>query len=81
MPRKASPEHAALGRAVRILRQERGLSQEELGHASGLHRNYIGGIERGALNPSFASILKLASGVGVRASELVALSEQMLERE
>jgi len=40
-----SPAHAAFGQAVRELRRERGLSQEELGHRSGLHRNYVGGID------------------------------------
>lgn len=72
-----SPQHVAFGAAVRQLRTERGLSQERLGQTSGLHRNYVGGVERGELNPSLASILKLAAAFGIAASELVARSEQL----
>lgn len=72
-----SPQHTAFGAAVRQLRSERGLSQERLGQTSGLHRNYVGGVERGELNPSLASILKLAAAFGIEASELLALSERL----
>ncbi len=36
-----------------------GLSQQELGLKTGVHRNYVGGIERGERNPSVTAILKL----------------------
>src|SRR5260221_5175157 len=49
---KSQPDRAALGRAVRALRQENGMTQEALGHVAGLHWTYIGGIERGERNPS-----------------------------
>jgi transcriptional regulator with XRE-family HTH domain len=75
-----SPAHAAFGRAVRELRKERGLSQEELGHRSGLHRNYIGGIERGELNPSLTSILSLARAFEVRGSMLLERAEALEPR-
>jgi transcriptional regulator with XRE-family HTH domain len=71
-----SPEHRALGRAVRELRACRGLSQEELGYRSGLHRNYVGAIERGELNPTLGVLLRLAAGLGVVLSELIALAER-----
>jgi transcriptional regulator with XRE-family HTH domain len=71
-----SPDHLVFGAAVRQLRTARGWSQEELGHRSRLHRNYIGGVERGELNPSLASIHKLARAFGVNASELVIQAEQ-----
>ncbi|MBX6369896.1 MAG: helix-turn-helix transcriptional regulator [Rhodospirillales bacterium] len=75
MSQARSPEHLAFGEALRRLREERRLSQEQLGYASGLHRNYVGGVERGELNPTLASIIKLARGLGLRPSELVAAAE------
>ena len=71
-----SQAHAALGRAIREHREVRGLSQEELGYRSGLHRTYVGGIERGERNPSFTNILRVAEALGVSASELLAVAEK-----
>jgi transcriptional regulator with XRE-family HTH domain len=70
-----SPEHARLGRAVRELRARRGLSQEELGYRSGLHRNYVGAIERGEINPTFRVLLKLERGLQLPLSEIIQLWE------
>ena len=74
MPER-SQAHAALGRAIRAQREDRGISQEELGFRSGLHRTYVGGIERGERNPSFTNILRVAEALGVSASELLSVAE------
>ena len=76
MPQR-SAAHAALGQAIRQLRAERGLSQEALADASELHRTYVGGIERGERNPSFANLLRLSDALEVRPSELMVLFERL----
>jgi transcriptional regulator with XRE-family HTH domain len=75
--RPRSPEHAALGRAIRELRLGDGTSQGDLADRSGLHRTYVGGIERGERNVSFGNLLRLADALGVRPSELLARAEKL----
>lgn len=64
-----------LGRALREARGDNRVSQEELGLRTGVHRNYIGGIERGERNPSVITIATLAAALGLKLSELFARSE------
>lgn len=71
-----SLEHVVLGRAVRELRARRDLSQEQLGFHSGLHRNYVGAIERGEINPTFKTLLTVAGGLSLPLSEVIALYER-----
>ena len=71
-----SQSHAALGRAVRDLRAGRGISQEDLAHLSGMHRTYLGGIERGERNVSYANLKRLAQALEVPASQLLARAEE-----
>jgi len=67
-----SSAHAALGRAVRRLRIERGLSQEDLAHLSRMDRTWVGGIERGEKNPSYEKLVDLATALDMRIYELIA---------
>jgi DNA-binding XRE family transcriptional regulator len=66
----------ALGRAVRELRARHGLSQEQLGFACGLHRNYVGAVERGEVNSTFRILILLSAGLAEPLSELIALYER-----
>jgi transcriptional regulator with XRE-family HTH domain len=64
------------GKRVRELRQARSLSQEELAFKTGLHRTYLGGIERGERNPSLKNIKAIAKALGVSLSELFRFEER-----
>ena len=66
---KASPK-SLFGKAIRALREERGYSQEELAERAGLHRNYVGGVERGERNVALENIVKLAFALSVRSRDL-----------
>jgi transcriptional regulator with XRE-family HTH domain len=50
---------------------ERRLSQEKLAELAGLHRNYVGSIERGERNVALLNIVKLAHALNVRVTKLV----------
>lgn len=58
------------GETVRALRTERGLSQEGLAERAHLHRNYIGGVERGERNVGLENIVKLAGALSVKTKDL-----------
>jgi len=69
-PPLSSPE-AALGQVIRERRKARGWSQEDLGFESGLHRTYIGVLERGEKNVSLRNLVLVAETLGTQASELL----------
>jgi transcriptional regulator with XRE-family HTH domain len=66
----------ALGEEVRVRRKKLGLSPEALAHESGLHRNVIGRLERGILNPTLLTLLSIAVRLGAHVSDLVAAAER-----
>jgi transcriptional regulator with XRE-family HTH domain len=59
-----------LGLKIRRLREKANISQEALGQIAGLHRTYIGAIERGERNPSVLSLKKIADSLKVTLGEL-----------
>jgi len=61
---------ARFGDAVRVLRDHLGVSQEELAHRAGLHRTYLGDIERGGRNPGLVNICRIAQALEVEPSEI-----------
>jgi transcriptional regulator with XRE-family HTH domain len=72
-----SPEHAALGEAVRRLRLEAEMSQEALAEAAGTDLTQVGGIERGIRNPSYTTLLRLAAALDTSVGELTTLADRL----
>ena len=66
-----------LGRAIRAFRNERGLSQEKLGHLSEIHPTWISHIESGRNNPAWGSVKRIAKALEVPLSELALRSEEL----
>jgi transcriptional regulator with XRE-family HTH domain len=62
MPETFSPQgiHYQLSKKIRLLRVSRGWSQEVLAELAGLHRNYIGHVERAEVNIGLANLDKIA---------------------
>lgn len=58
------------GRRVQQLRYERGISQEALAHKVGVHRTYMGFIERGERNPTLENIERIAHALGITVQEM-----------
>ncbi|HEY8082307.1 MAG TPA: helix-turn-helix transcriptional regulator [Solirubrobacterales bacterium] len=76
MPPRNEPQ-VGLGRAIRQLRTEKGLSQEKLGHNSEIHPTWISHIESGRNNPAWGSVRRIAGALGVKVSELATLAEEL----
>jgi transcriptional regulator with XRE-family HTH domain len=70
-----TPDAAALGRALRLIRDEHGISQVQLAADTGFMQSWISHVERGARNPSWNNVVRLAEGLGVSPAELVRRAE------
>ena len=66
----------AFGRTVRRLRQSRGLSQEKLAELAGIHRTYIGDVERGQRNIALVNMTRIAKALGISLSRLISGMEK-----
>ena len=60
-----------VGRNLRAYRVERGFSQEGFADVLGVHRTYMGGVERGERNLTLKSLEKMAEQIGVEPRELL----------
>lgn len=68
--RELQKNREIVGKRIRTLRKERGHSQESFADACGLHRTYIGGVERGEYNIALDNIYKIARALNVTLDEL-----------
>jgi transcriptional regulator with XRE-family HTH domain len=67
-----SDELLKLGRRIKLLREEQGLTQEQLAFACELDRTYISDLERGNRNLSYLGLIKLAKGLNTTISRMLA---------
>jgi transcriptional regulator with XRE-family HTH domain len=66
-----NPDLRQFGEQVRQYRKSKGLSQETLAELTGLHRTYIGGIERGERNVSLLNIIRIAKVLEIPPYKLI----------
>lgn len=63
---------------IRVLRKERGLSQEALARLAGVDRSYMGKIERGLNSPTIEKIYQLLPALGMTFEEFARRFDEML---
>lgn len=60
-----------LGKKVREEREKRSLSQEEFGKLLGMHRTYVGMVERGEKNITIVNLRRIAIALGINVRDLI----------
>ncbi len=76
MGRRLEPQEA-LGRAVRELRLERGLTQRELARAADINVTWLSHIEAGRPNPAWGTVARIAAALDAPISEIARRSERL----
>ena len=74
MMRRSDQPQPALGKAIRQLREERGMTQEALAHAAGVTVGHLSTIERGHSNPTWATVKAISAALDASLVELTKLS-------
>jgi len=67
----ADPLSVAIGVRIRDIRKTKGISQDDLALRAGIHRTFIGRVERGETNITMKTLYKIASGLGILMPELL----------
>ena len=67
------------GAAVRARREKLGFSQEQLAELAGMHRTYVGSIERGERNVSLENIVKLCKALRIKPSSLMSSLDEFVD--
>lgn len=75
-----SPEHAALGEAIRQLREQRGLTMEALADRAETDLRQLGGVERGTRNATYGFLLRLAEALETSVGEITTKADQIRAR-
>lgn len=65
---------------IRLRRQQIGLSQESLADKCGLHRTYIGAIERGERNLTIKTLARISDALGCNPVELISRNKQVISK-
>lgn len=76
MPVSPDPQ-VALGRAIRLRREELGLKQHNVASDAGLQSSWISHIEAGGQNPSYGSVDRIARALGLKLWELTKLADEL----
>ena len=72
-------DNFAVGKAIRDLRKEKGISQDVLSGFAGIARTHLTMIENGTKQANFETLWKIALALDIRPSELVARIEEEIE--
>lgn len=73
-------DNTAVGKTIRVLRKEKGLSQDVLSGLAGIARTHLTMIENGSKQANFETLWRIATALEIRPSELVAQIEERIER-
>lgn len=73
-------DNTAVGKTIRALRKEKGLSQDVLSGLAGIARTHLTMIENGSKQANFETLWRIATALEIRPSELVAQIEERIER-
>lgn len=68
-----------LGKTIRQLRKQAGYSQEGFADAVGVHRTYMGSVERGEVNIALENLQRIAAALGLSAAALLGAAERPSE--
>ncbi len=69
-----------LGQEVQVRRKKLGFSQERFAHEIGVHRTYMGFIERGERNPTLGTLYKISRALNISLDELFAFDQPCLSQ-
>ena len=74
-PQRHDPALIALGNAIRQVRKEKGMSQEQLALLAGVDRSHLGRIERADNEIAFLLLVKIAKALDVTVEQLMGIAE------